>query len=271
MNFEADDFKDLERAKWLLENPGLAAKFTDFLGTPIEKGFEMLPQNWKHKVGQITHSALSKAVTTAVFTLNEDPYRQSSNLWHKLAVGTAGGISGFFGLAALALELPVSTTIMLRSIADIARSEGELISSIETRLACMEVFAFGGGVRNSVDDVYESAYFVARAALASSLANAAEYIAERGMIEGSPALLRFVIQISERFSVQVSEKAVSQALPIIGAAGGALINTLFIDHFQDMARGHFIIRRLERRYGADMVQSAYEILDPSIDALKNNL
>jgi hypothetical protein len=40
-------------------------------------------------------------------------------------VATTGGVGGLFGLPALAIELPISTTIMLRSIADIARSEDE--------------------------------------------------------------------------------------------------------------------------------------------------
>ncbi len=56
------------------------------------------------------------------------------------------------------------------------------------------------------------------------------------------------------------QKIAAQAVPLIGAAGGALINTIFIDHFQDMARGHFIIRRLERVYGTDEVQRQYEKL-----------
>jgi len=46
----------------------------------------------------------------------------------------------------------------------------------------------------------------------------------------------------------------------VGAAGGALVNTLFIDHFQNMARGHFIVRRLEKEYGADVVERAYASL-----------
>jgi EcsC protein family len=37
--------------------------------------------------------------------------------------------------------LPASTVIMLRSIADIACSEGEDMSDPETALACVEVFA----------------------------------------------------------------------------------------------------------------------------------
>ena len=50
----------------------------------------------------------------------------------------------------------------------------------------------------------------------------------------------------------------AQAVPVIGAAGGALINTLFMDHFQDMAHGHFTVRRLERKYGEEVVKLAYE-------------
>jgi hypothetical protein len=49
-------------------------------------------------------------------------------------------------------------------------------------------------------------------------------------------------------------------VPVIGAASGALINLLFIDHFQTMSRAHFTIRRLERRYGEAAVRSAYSEL-----------
>ncbi len=52
-------------------------------------------------------------------------------------------------------------------------------------------------------------------------------------------------------------KMVAQSLPVIGAAGGALLNTLFIDHFQDPTRGHFTVRRLERSYGRETVRVAY--------------
>ena len=59
----------------------------------------------------------------------------------------------------------------------------------------------------------------------------------------------------------LSEKAAAQAIPIVGAAGGAVINLLFIDHFQTMARGHFTVRRLERQHGVDAVREAYGALD----------
>jgi len=257
MTFQQTDLNDLKKAKALLENPGIAAKITNLLGTPIEKGFELLPDNWNVKIDKVTQQALSKAVHAAVFTLKDSHDEEASNIRHKIAVATTGGIGGFFGLPALALELPISTTIMLRSIADIARSEGETISKIESKIACIEVFALGGPGKS--DNASESGYFAIRAALARSVTKAAEYVAEKSLTEeGAPALVRLIIQIAERFSIQVSEKAAAQAVPAIGAAGGAIINTLFIDHFQDMARGHFIIRRLERKYGKEAVEATYK-------------
>jgi len=38
------------------------------------------------------------------------------------------------------------------------------------------------------------------------------------------------------------------------------VNYAFIEHFQDMARGHFIVRRLERAYGEEDVRREYERL-----------
>jgi hypothetical protein len=157
----------------------------------------------------------------------------------------------------LVTELPISTTIMLRSIADIARSEGERINSGESKMACIEVFALGGLSKG--DDDTGSGYFAVRAALAKSVTKAAEYIAEKGLAEeGAPALIRLIFQIADRFSIQVSEKVAVQALPAIGAIGGALINTWFISHFQNMAHGHFVVRRLERKYGSTTVKNAYD-------------
>jgi len=60
--------------------------------------------------------------------------------------------------------------------------------------------------------------------------------------------------------VNVSEKVAAQAVPVIGAAGGVAINVMFIDHFQEMARGHFIVRRLERTYDPQLVRAEYERL-----------
>jgi hypothetical protein len=259
MTLSPDDLDALRYAKRLLENPGLAAKITNVIGRPIEKGLDLLPQKWAQVVAVATRTSLETALQVALATMGDTPRAPSWERLHKLAAATTGAAGGAFGLAGLSIELPVSTTLMVRSIADIARSEGERLATPEAKLACLEVFAMGG--RSSSDDASESAYFFVRGTLARAVSEAAKYLAERGAAEkGAPAILRLITQLAARFGVNVSEKVAAQAVPVIGAAGGALINLLFIDHFQDMARGHFIVRRLERAYPPGMVREEYERL-----------
>jgi hypothetical protein len=177
---------------------------------------------------------------------------------HTMAVATSGAIGGAFGIAALGVELPISTTLILRSIADIAAAEGEDPRAIDTKLACLTVFALGSP-RDAADETAESGYFATRSALATAVAEASKHLAQKGLAKGGgPAVVRLVTLVGARFGIVVSEKTAAQLVPVIGAAGGALINTIFIGHYQDMARGHFIVRRLERIHGSEPVRRAYE-------------
>jgi hypothetical protein len=74
----------------------------------------------------------------------------------------------------------------------------------------------------------------------------------------APVLIKLIESIASRFGITVSEKLVAQAAPVVGAVGGAGINLLFINHFQDMAKGHFIVKRLEKRHGKDYIRGLYE-------------
>ena len=256
MDMAKVDINDLRYAKTLLENPSLAARVSDLLGTPVEKGFEHLPASWKDAVQRATEKSIEKALNFAIRTVNKRKRPASSNKTHKFLVLATGAGAGTFGLPALTIELPVTTTIMLRSIVDIARSEGEQVSLLETKVACLEVFALGGRSKN--DDGSETGYFVVRAALARIISEATNYIADLGFARaGAPALVKLIAALTSRFGIIVSEKVAAQAIPLVGAAGGALINTIFIDHFQNMAKGHFIIRRLERQYGQNLIRQEY--------------
>jgi hypothetical protein len=259
MALSSSEIEDLKVAKNILEHPGLAAKISAIVGSPIEKGFAMLPKKWNLVVNDATRKSIETALNVALWTMDHSKPEAPSNWWHKLAVGTTGAAGGAFGLPALAIELPVSTTIMLRSIADIARSEGENLGTPDARLQCIQVLALGGRSKN--DDAAETAYFTARAAMAKAVSDAAAHLAKKGFSDkGAPAIVRLITQIASRFSMVVSEKAAAQAVPIVGAFGGAIINTLFIDHFQDMGKGHFIVRRLERLHDPEEVRRMYEAL-----------
>jgi EcsC protein family len=260
MTLSKAELDDLRRAKAILENPGLAAKLSALAGSPVEKGMKLLPARWQKGVHNATEKALMKALDVAVRTLGEKVRSTSSDKFHTMAVATSGAIGGAFGLAALSIELPVSTTLILRSIADIAASEGENPRFIDTKLACLMVFALGSP-KDTRDDAAESGYFAARSALASAVTEASRHLAQKGLAKGGgPALVRLVSLIAARFGIVVSQKTAAQLIPVIGAAGGALVNTFFIGHYQDMARGHFIVRRLEKIHGAEPVRLAYEKL-----------
>lgn len=247
--------EDLTYAKQLLEKPGFAEKIIDAVGSPFEKLLRHLPDKYFNKIQQICENAVNAALNFAVLTIGDENQKQSSDMLHKITVAVTGGVGGAFGLPALAIELPISTTIMLRSIADIARCEGENINLIETKLACLTVFALGG---KSDSTAVETSYYAVRAALSKAISDAAKYITERGLLDqGVPILMRFIAKIASRFGMIVSQKAAATAIPIVGAAGGVTINMLFINHFQNMARGHFTIRRLERKYGEKIVKAEY--------------
>lgn len=256
---DTDDQRALERAFALLEEPSFAAKATRALGEPVAQAMTLLPAGWTEKVTTATEAALGKALDAAVLTMRSGTKASASQFAHKVFSGLSGAAGGAFGLPALAIELPISLVIMLRSIADIARSEGEAVRDPAARLACLEVLALGGV--GQTHDPRRHGYYAVRLALASAVSEAARFVAQKGVVaHGAPPLIRLVAQIAGRLSIQVTEKAAAQALPLIGAAGGAVINLMFIDHFQDMARGHFAVRRLERRHGADTVRAAYEAL-----------
>jgi hypothetical protein len=260
MPLTQQDFEDLCYAKSLLENPGFGAKIMHILGAPLENSIQHLPKEWFAEIEKISQKAIGAALSCAMATMNENSIKKSKDTFHKAAAATCGCLGGAFGLAALSLELPISTTIMLRSIADIARSEGSELKNIQTRLSCLEVFALGG--KSPDDDGSETGYYALRFALGKAVSDATAYITQMGLRtgiigKGSPILLKFISKIASRFGVIVTQKAAATAVPIVGAASGALINTIFIDHFQNMARGHFIIRRLERTYDPNTVKAEY--------------
>ena len=253
-----EDLKALEAAVQLLETPGLAARLTDMVGKPIELLGKAVPASVSLEITAAALNAIKLALKAALLTMRHKP-KAASKLLHKALAMATGAAGGAFGLPALPVELPISTLIMFRSIADIARSEGENLSAPETALSCVEVFALGG--RAASTDPSQSGYFVVRTALAKSVTEAAKYVAERGAIEGgAPALVRFLTQVGARFGLTLGEKVAAQAVPVLGALGGGAVNYVFIEHFQAMAQGHFTVRRLERKYGKSYVRTEYDRL-----------
>lgn len=254
---EKRDSNDLKMAVNLLEKPGLSIRLINLLGYPIEGIVQALPRRIGQAIGNTATKAVGTAFYAALSTMNKKRHGRPFRWTHRVMVFVSGVVGGFFGLPGLIVELPISTGLMLRSIADIARSEGEELSSIDTHLACITVFALGG--RSRKDNAADTTYYVVRAAVTRTLSEAAEFITQRGIMEeGAPIAIRVMANLASRFGVIVTDKIAAEMVPIFGALGGASINLLFINHFQATARGHFIVRRLERKYGGEFVKKEYE-------------
>jgi hypothetical protein len=256
-----EDEAALGEAVAALERTTFAGRLTEMVGRQIDFAGKLVPQPISGAVGKAVTLALRAALRIALTGLAKSRGAQataaSRRRLHRALVTASGAVGGAFGLVSLPVELPVSTTLILRSIAEIARSEGENLDDPEAALACLEVFALGG--QPGTSDLVEGGYFALRGFLAKSVSEAARHIAIRGVGgETAPILLRLMSQIAARFGLVVTQKVAAQAIPVFGAVGGAAVNLAFAQHFQSLARGHFIVRRLERTYGHAPVRAAYE-------------
>ena len=262
-----EDYKALQRAVGLLESPSLTARLSGLIGSPIEGAVKALPDLVSKRINGAVTAALHSSADAALWSLANSPQKPASLRLHKLYAAASGAVGGAFGFAALFVELPVSTTIMMRSVADVARSEGFDLADFSTKQACIEVFALGGNSES--DDATETGYYITRSFTTNTLQHLSKELAEIAAKQGTKAASSFspgqtgkwlamlIEKVATRFGYTISSKFAAQAVPVIGALTGATINALFTDFYQDMARGHFIVKKLENIYGYEQVKREY--------------
>jgi hypothetical protein len=254
------DHAALKNAVKYLEGRNFAAKLADYAGVPVNRVLGVLPKAVNKQLSGLVRSAVMKGLEVAVDTLDDKPPRSPAMGFSSFLAGVTGGVSGLFGFGALAFELPLTTTLMLRAIAEIAQHQGEDLSTLESRLACLEVFAYGA---KRTDENLDVGYYAARALISKYSHDIAALALERGAIDASaPVVASLVSEIVSRFGLVVSDKVAAGALPILGAVGGATVNIVFMDHFQRVAHAHFTLRRLERIYGSSHIKERYAELAP---------
>lgn len=261
------DLDDLHRAVKLLESPSLTARLSNAVGSVIETGFALLPGDASKEIGSVVEAALHHAADIAFRTLENEPNRQASTVWNKVYTGLSGAVGGSLGWVTMLAEVPASTVLMVRAIADIARSEGFDLDDIETKSSCLEVLALGGN--SGDDDDSDMGYYTFRGFAAASVNEMGKALAEVAAKNASKQaqivsttqvgeLLSKVIQlVAERLGIVITQKLATMMVPVVGAVAGATVNIMFMDYYQDVARGHFIVKRLEKKYGVNDVRATY--------------
>ncbi len=220
---------------------GRAARIAGTASTPLLRGMGLTAEALR----PVVEGAMEYAFDLAILGQRETA-RFASPARAALAVAASGAAGGMVGLPGFLPDAAFTTLLILRNIAAIAREHGEDPAQPETRRACLEVFLLGaprnapGSNDRPVGDQSESGYFAARL-----------------MLQGGPAIA-LMRQAAERFGIVLSQKLAAQAVPVVGAVSGAVLNAAFLAHYRAVARAHFTIRSLEFRYGSVLIQRAVD-------------
>lgn len=265
----SDDLQFLQDAAMFFADPGLIAKSLAWAGTPAESLQKRIPEKGRIAISAMTERAIRKAIRVAVRTIptqrevvnREKESRLSSRLHRGLASFT-GALGGVFGLASLAIELPITTVLILRGISDQARLYGHDLNDLEIRLECLMVFTIGVPETEALADPAMKEgksihrYFMTRAAFVGVLRESAAIagaLTTKNLVSG-PTLSKLVAKMAEKFQVRVSQKFLAESVPLLGAVGGGALNYAFTDFFVTAARYHFGIRALEKKHGEKLIQ-----------------
>ncbi len=143
----------LARAIRNLEEASFAARLADYAGQPVNKVLQALPRRVTARVSDAVEIAVRKGLDASLRGMDLAERRPPRTRLSTAIAGVSGGVGGFFGVAALPIELPVTTMLMLRAIAAIARHQGEDLTRLEPRLACLQVFALGSRASDQRADV----------------------------------------------------------------------------------------------------------------------
>ncbi|MCZ4353013.1 EcsC family protein [Roseovarius aestuarii] len=200
----------------------LGIQVLNVIGSKAEVLLERLPEDMRARLGEGTHQALVLAMGAASHSRTMVGGQPG---WLNRAVTTAmGAAGGFGGLPSAMAELPITTTILLRAIQDVAVEHGFDPNEDGVRFDCVQVFAAAGPLDH--DDGSDLAFLSTRVAVTGK------------------AMQALIAKVAPRLSTVLGQKLAAQTVPVLGAAAGAATNYAYTSYYQQMAHVHFGLRRL---------------------------
>lgn len=201
---------------------GAGVKLLNRLGGSAESLLEQLPEPVRNGLTGATEQALWLAIHAAQGSRRTVPDQEP---WVNTAVATAMGAAGGLGGVSTALiELPATTTMLLRSIQGAAAREGFDPAEENVKFDCVRVLSAAGPL--SFDDGADLGFFSVRLTLTG------------------PAMQRLIAAVAPRLSVVLGQKLAAQSVPVLGALAGGGTNYVYTRYYQQIARVHFGLRRL---------------------------
>ena len=122
----SDAQAELDAAVAILEGISLPARLAAVVGSSVEALKRNLPAPAQRMLDNALRRALQTALQTALRTRpgQQNPMPVPDSWMHRGALAAAGAAGGALGLPGTLLELPVSTTLLLRQVAAIAAGSG---------------------------------------------------------------------------------------------------------------------------------------------------
>ncbi len=215
----------------------LVGGLSGFAGQALGRGIRAVAAipNSSATVQNVAEFALRRAFAVAVLGLRQPRETQRTRRLARPLVILSGAVGGFVGLPGFLPDASVTSLTIVREIARIAQHEGENLSDDGTRAACLQVFALTPAPGDQRSDL--------------------NYFSARLMMQGRPLAMLFT-EVASRYGLSLSQKFALQAVPVMGAIGGAALNSAFLNHYRNLAKAHFTIRRLERTFGSAAVEAA---------------
>jgi len=227
-----DEILDLIARYRAASGPGM--QLLNLLGGSVDDLIQQLPVAVQDRLTGATEKALNIALGVATESRRAVPDQAG---WLNSAVATTmGAVGGFGGISSSLIELPVTTTILLRAIQGVAVDQGFEVESEAVRFDCIRVIGSAGPLAR--DDGTNLGFLSARITLTGA------------------TMQRVIATVATRFAAALGHKLAAQTVPVLGALAGAATNYVYTSYYQEMAYIHFRLRRL----ALEMDQSYHEIL-----------
>lgn len=233
-------------ARRYLDAGGLGMEIMSIVGDSAEGLLERLPEFMRSRLDRITRAALNRAFGAAAGSRRV--LRDRGDWFNRMASTLSGAAGGVGGLPGAMVELPVTITLLLRAMLDIAAEHGLDPDSEEVRMECLRIFAAAGPMAE--DDSTDLGLLAARLSVTGQ------------------TLQGLISRVAPRLSVSLGQKLAAQAAPVFGAFVGASINYTFARYYQELARVHFGIMRLSHETGLPH-EALVEALRLSIARIKD--
>ncbi len=201
---------------------GLGVQLLSMAGGRAETLLERLPAAVRERLGAATESALQLAMKAALASRGALPDQAD---WVNRAMSTAmGAAGGFGGLPSALVELPATTTVLLRIIQGVAAEHGFDPGAQSVQFDCIRVFAAAGPL--AMDDGADLGFLTLRVTLTGG------------------AMQRLIGAVAPRLATVLGQKLAAQTVPVLGAMAGATANYVYSGYYREIAHVHFGLRRL---------------------------